>query len=118
MAFYENFIFLCKQRNMSPGKVMQELGYTSTGTLTTWKKGTEPNSANQVRIANYFGVSVERLMGDLFGNVPSVMAVKAIDEDADIQWLITMWKRASFDDREVIRTLLRKYDERVVEKQA
>ena len=60
--FWEIYVDLCKEHNASPNAVAKELGF-STGTCTWWKKGRMPQMSALSRIADYFGVTVEYLLG-------------------------------------------------------
>lgn len=60
--FYDNFVRLCNSVNKSPSSVAEELGL-SRASVNGWKKGKQPTDANQQRIAGYFGISVDELMG-------------------------------------------------------
>lgn len=59
--FYDNFINYCNNVNKSPSAVASELGL-SRASVNGWKHGKIPTDANQIRIANYFGISVSELM--------------------------------------------------------
>lgn len=58
--FWENFNRLCNSKGVTPNGVAKELGIPS-GSVTDWKKGRTPRSATQIKIADYFGVSVNAL---------------------------------------------------------
>lgn len=60
--FWENFIKLCTENNTKPNPVAAKLGISS-GSVTNWKNGTMPNSATLMKIANYFNVSPDYLLG-------------------------------------------------------
>ncbi|MBR2312177.1 MAG: helix-turn-helix transcriptional regulator [Clostridia bacterium] len=60
--FWENYVQLCNQNKVSPNAVAQKLGF-STGTVTWWKKGRQPRSTALQKIADYFNVSVDYLLG-------------------------------------------------------
>lgn len=60
--FYENFIKLCAQKGESPNAVAAKLGL-STGTVTWWKKGRQPREPLLYKIAEYFDVPVDYLLG-------------------------------------------------------
>ncbi len=60
--FWELYVQLCNQKNESPNAVAQKLGF-STGTVTWWKKGRHPRSTALQKIADYFGVTVDYLLG-------------------------------------------------------
>ena len=60
--FWEIFSKLCSQRGKSPNAVAKELKISS-GSVTNWKNGTIPNNSALLKLANYFGVSVDYLLG-------------------------------------------------------
>ena len=60
--FWELYVQLCNQKNESPNAVAQKLGF-STGTVTWWKKGRHPRSTALQKIADYFNVTVDYLLG-------------------------------------------------------
>lgn len=60
--FYENYVKLCNSIALSPNAVAKKLGFSS-GTVTWWKKGRAPRDTAIQKIADYFGVSVNYLLG-------------------------------------------------------
>ncbi len=60
--FWDNLIKLCNNRGISPNGVCLELGL-SNATATKWKNGAIPRNATLKKIADYFGVSVDYLLG-------------------------------------------------------
>lgn len=60
--FWENFFALCKEKKTTPTAVCVELGL-SNATATQWKKGKVPHHATLIKIADYFGVTVDYLLG-------------------------------------------------------
>lgn len=61
--FYSNFLKLCNEINKAPSAVAVELGFQKSS-VTKWSRGTLPTKANQLKIANYFEITVEELMND------------------------------------------------------
>ena len=61
--FYEIFLKLCNQNNIKPNNVTKALGL-SNATATDWKKGSVPRDTTLLKIADYFGVSVEYFKGE------------------------------------------------------
>ncbi len=60
--FWENFIELCAKHNTKPNPVAATLGISS-GAVTKWKqKNATPSDVTLKKIADYFDVSVERLL--------------------------------------------------------
>lgn len=66
MTFYENYVQLCNQINKSPSAVAIELKIGKPS-VTRWKSGVKPRYATAMKVANYFGVTVEELMGESKG---------------------------------------------------
>lgn len=60
---YEIFEMLLKERNVTAYRVAKETGIT-TATLTSWKQGKyTPKQEKLQKIADYFGVSLDFLLG-------------------------------------------------------
>lgn len=60
--FYDNFSFLCSQKNVSPSAVMKAIGLNKSS-ASYWKKGKIPSSDTLQKLADYFGVSLDYLVG-------------------------------------------------------
>lgn len=61
--FYDLFCALCERKGVSPTRAALEIGL-SKSTPTTWKKkGTTPQAFQLKKIADYFGVTVDYLVG-------------------------------------------------------
>lgn len=82
--FWERFYNLCLQNGDKPNTVAKELGF-STAACTHWKEGAEPKSSVLIKIADYFDVSVDYLLG-LSDNPQKKEAAKEIGSlSADAQ---------------------------------
>lgn len=60
--FWENFVKLCNSKNKTPNGVCKELGFSSA-TATYWKNGSIPRDTAIKKIADYFGVSTDDILG-------------------------------------------------------
>ena len=60
--FWDNFVASCEKISKSPSVVSEELGFNRSA-VTSWKNGALPQVKNRQKIADYFGISVEALMG-------------------------------------------------------
>lgn len=58
--FWDQFYRLCKEAGKSPTEVVEDLEI-ARGSVTKWKSGVMPSGKNLSKIADYFGVSVDRL---------------------------------------------------------
>ena len=60
--FWDNFVIQCEKMEKSPTVVVEELGFKRSA-VTSWKNGALPQVKNRKKIADYFGITVEELMG-------------------------------------------------------
>lgn len=58
--FWNQFYRLCKEAGKSPTEVVEDLEI-ARGSVTKWKSGVMPSGKNLSKIADYFGVPVDRL---------------------------------------------------------
>ena len=61
--FWEIFLSLCYKRGVTPTHVVKE-AKIAAGSVTKWKSGIMPRQPTIKKIADYFGVSVEYLLGN------------------------------------------------------
>lgn len=62
-VFYDIYKALCEQRGVSLSRAAAEIGL-SNATVTKWKKtGAAPGGDTLTKVAAYFGVSVDKLLG-------------------------------------------------------
>lgn len=61
--FYEIYVSLCAEKNISPTKAAIEMGL-SNAAPTGWKQGAVPRDSALQKIADYFGVSIDYLKGE------------------------------------------------------
>jgi transcriptional regulator with XRE-family HTH domain len=62
MVFIDRLLSLCEQNNTDVSTVLRELKL-STSKGTAWRGGSIPNGEILVKLANYFHVSVDYLLG-------------------------------------------------------
>ena len=60
--FWNNFLAQCAKKGKSPAVVAEELGFSNSAT-TCWKNGSLPRMSSRKKIADYFGITVDELMG-------------------------------------------------------
>lgn len=60
--FYDRLKELCDKRDVKISGILRKHGLSS-GNLVNWKKGTSVNSDILCKFADYFGVSVDYLLG-------------------------------------------------------
>lgn len=111
MAFAQNFGYCLDQMGLSPYAFAQIIGVSNQGVLN-WKKGVSiPYSKTQQKIANYFGITVEALMGGELPVLPPEGAKKAPDpeiegvmEDEDLKEAVELLKKM---DKETLRIFIK-----------
>lgn len=60
--FYERFAQLCKEKNISPSAAAEAIGINKAN-ASFWKRGSLPSSKNVQKLAEYFKVPVDYLLG-------------------------------------------------------
>lgn len=63
-VFFERLSELCQEKGTSPNAVAKKLGISS-GSITAWKKGTLPRIETVQKLAEYFHVSADYLLGNV-----------------------------------------------------
>lgn len=61
--FYDKFLKLCENNNIKPSVAAVKIGLDKS-MPSYWKKGADPKIETIIRIAKYFNVSVDYLLGD------------------------------------------------------
>lgn len=79
--FYDRFKQLCDSRSISCNKAALEIGL-SNATPTKWKKtGATPVGETLDRIAKYFGVSTDYLLGKETEKAPAEVGKRSVSDD-------------------------------------
>ena len=82
--FYDLFCRLCQEKGVSPTRAPIEIGLSRT-IGTKWKKtGATPQGDTLQKIADYFGVSVDYLLGNEEKPAPESRNGLSIKEQKDI----------------------------------
>ena len=101
--FYETVNKLCKERKTTITRMSEEIGL-SNAAATSWKKGSVPKLSTIKKISEYFGVSVEYLMGEEEQKKPTPQ--KGEREYRDMV-LLDAFNRADDATKAAIRLLLK-----------
>ncbi len=96
--FFTRFQALCKQNKTSVNAVAREIG-ASSGSVTAWKHGTEPRAGTVIKIAEYFGVTADYLLG-IDGNAPMDVL-----SQVDVAWYGD-YQELTEDQKETIRDMV------------
>ena len=81
-TIYENIISLCNEANIKGGKMCVDLGI-SKSFMAKLKDGTKKNinSDTAQKIADYFGVSIDRVLSDEQKEKPGQIALAGLSEE-------------------------------------
>ena len=85
--FWENLCALCATKNTSPTSVVTELEL-SRGSVTSWKNGKVPHHSTLLKIADYFGVSVDYLLTGEACTQPSAAPGRGPISDAELKFAL------------------------------
>lgn len=84
IVFIDSFESLCKSHNVAPSKVAIECGF-SKASVTKWRQNrTTPKQEILLKIAEYFGVSVDYLLGNTDVQSPD----RGRPTDADLKFAL------------------------------
>ena len=100
--FWNNFVSLCNQQNTTPTSVVKDLNI-SVGSVTHWKNGKVPHHATLKKLADYFGVTVDHLLGN---EQPSAPILSAPALSPDELRVIQRYRSVSPDVQAVVRKIL------------
>lgn len=81
-VFVELYTKLCRAKGVSPSKAAEQMGLSRTS-VVKWKAGSVPTGATLNKIADYFGVSVDYLLGNEQKEKPA-QTVQVRDEHDNI----------------------------------
>lgn len=116
--FYDRFVHLCAQRNISPSKAAVEAGL-SKSTVSKWKSTpeAEPTGNALKKLSEYFGISIAEVLGSE-KEVPSSVPHKQNDilDEVDLAFY-DGYRELSEDDKETVRDMVRVMRERRAKKQ-
>ncbi len=113
LAFYNTFELLCKKKGVTPTRAARESGIAQS-VASMWKKrGSTPSGENLQKLANYFGCTVEYLLGDVpepsmkEEKKPSKEAEQEITFDDFTYAMINETKELTDGDKELLLSLVR-----------
>ena len=84
--FYKRLRDLCEERNMTINELVKILDLYS-GSPTAWKNGTIPRNATLVKIADYFCITTDYLVGLENKKAPTVSGERSVSDD-DIKFAL------------------------------
>ena len=115
--FYDRFKELCERKGVSCNKAAIEIGL-SNATPTKWKKtGATPVGETLDKIAAYFGVTTDYLLGKEKKNAPAESGKRRdVLDEVDVAWYGD-YKELDEDQKATVRDMIRVMRERRAKKQ-
>ena len=98
--FYENYVAYCKKIGKSKSAVAKEIGLDPKS-VTGWKNGAAPRNETQKKLADYFGISADELMG----TKKEPAGKGGLDEQ--MQMIVDLLNGATQEERDAVETLLK-----------
>ena len=102
--FWEKYVMLCANKGISPNAVAKELSISS-GSVTNWKNGAIPQNLALKKIAEYFNVTVDYLLGKT-DNPASSDGVSSVTGLSDIEIRLIRAYRENADMQSAVNKLL------------
>lgn len=101
--FFDIFTDLCKEKGVSRTKAAEEIGLSNSIT-TKWKKtGATPGGDTLEKVAAYFGVTIDRLLGkEEKENSPSEIELTEGEKD-----LLELFRLIPADQQPVVLAMIR-----------
>lgn len=81
--FWQIFYTLCSDRGTKPNPVGKQLGIASS-TITQWKQGYTPSGENLIKLADYFNVTTDYLLGRTNNSQSHKTAASLSDEETKL----------------------------------
>ena len=108
--FFDNFVRLCEQKGVKPSRALTEAGVPKSA-YSYWRteagagNDAKPTNQNSVKLAQYFGVTVDYLLtGNQKENPPQQPQSEV---DADIKWIEQKLVEMPKEKREALMKLIK-----------
>ena len=78
--FFNRFKQLCDQKNISVYRACTDIGLNRSA-VAKWKNGGKPNGSTAAKLAEYFGVTTDYLLGQSEERLPGAKSRVVSDEE-------------------------------------
>lgn len=102
--FVDTFYELCEKHRVSPNKACIDMGISRTSTAK-WKSGSVPNGQTLSKIADYFGVTTDYLLGAETKKEPSTVSGEKLSA-AEAE-LLALFRRVPEDQQDIVLGMIR-----------
>ena len=103
--FYKRLRDLCEERNLTVNELVKILNLSS-GSPTAWKNGTIPRNATLIKIADYFSVTTDYLLGNENKIAPTGTGKRDVLDEVDVAFYGD-FKELNEDEKETVRDMVR-----------
>lgn len=114
--FFDRLKKLCDDRGISTYKACTDIGLNRSA-VAKWKTGGKPNGTTAAKLAEYFGVSTDYLLGQETEKAPTSNGERQPDilDEIDIAFYGD-YRDLSEDDKETLRAMARVMKERMAKR--
>lgn len=129
--FFERVTELCQRKGISLSTAAREIGLSNSA-ITYWKRGAVPKASTVQKLADYFGVTVDYLLGNTESSLifrsshtapiafdeKKIMEVAGIDplDELDVEF-IGDYQKLSEEEKKTVREIARFVLQRDAERQ-
>jgi transcriptional regulator with XRE-family HTH domain len=109
-VFFDNFVKLCEENGVKPSRALTDAGvpksaYSYWRTEASFGNDAKPTNQNAVKLAQYFGVTVDYLLTGVQKENPPQQPQSEVD--ADIKWIEQKLVEMSKEKREALMKLIK-----------
>ncbi len=103
--FWYNFTELCRTHHISLRKITMTLGI-ATSPITKWKNGSWPDTKTLAKIADFFGITIDELLGNYNDYSKTGPMLLSVHE----KQIILAYRASSDSDRQMIDIITSRYE--------
>lgn len=103
--FFDRLKRLCDERGISAYKACTDIGLNRAA-VAKWKNGSIPSGTTAAKLADYFGVTTDYLLGKENKKAPTENGERDILDEVDVAFYGD-FKELSDDEKETIRDMVR-----------
>jgi len=104
-VFFDRLKKLCDERGISAYKACTDIGLNRAA-VAKWKNGSIPSGSTAAKLADYFGVTTDYLLGKENKKAPTVSGERDILDDVDVAFYGD-FKELNEDEKETVRDMVR-----------
>ena len=103
--FFDRLKKLCDERGISTYKACTDIGLNRAA-VAKWKNGSVPTGTTAAKLADYFGVTTDYLLGKDTEKAPTEAGERDILDDVDVAFYGD-FKELNEDEKETVRDMVR-----------